>query len=320
MREHVLTPAVLIFDLEDRFAREWGVRGRHPRPLSAASFRAVERVDGARRQALDPPVRLAVLRNPSGFYLYFGKGLDGPGPAVIDGTYVIEVEAEGYQSEERELELPRPAEPVFIDLDPDYRYPFPNAARLMRERPDMVRPTVLRGGVRHTDGRGVEDARVTAEGAAFDVRTGPTGEWALLFRDLGPDPGPRRVTVAIRREAGGAETRLEVPVEVGRHDNRLPATVLRGHVLVDGVPTAATIEVERHEESIRTRGDGRFFFYVDPAREEELAAGGPIAVTATARLAGGGEHQTQRVRVVPRKTVVVPTFAFQNPPLESRNE
>ncbi|MCP4660619.1 MAG: hypothetical protein GY856_34905, partial [bacterium] len=68
-----LRQAAAIFDLEDRYARQRGVRGRHPRPLGKVEFRVLGEVDGESRRDFEQPLEMTVVPNPSGFHLFFNE-------------------------------------------------------------------------------------------------------------------------------------------------------------------------------------------------------------------------------------------------------
>src|SRR5689334_19371310 len=66
-------PVLLIFDIEDRYARDRGTRGPHPRPLGTIRYHLIARQDGDLLRPYDPPLELVTVRNASGYDLCFGK-------------------------------------------------------------------------------------------------------------------------------------------------------------------------------------------------------------------------------------------------------
>jgi hypothetical protein len=182
-RRH-LRRAVQIFDLEDEYARERGVRGGHPRPIGRISFRLVGQLINDTRQEFDEPLKLITLGNPSGYHLFFGmvKPRNGAtsGTRLANGRYVLSVESDFYQKAEVTVDIPMPDPkvPVRLDLSPGYAYPFPHthsvsmvpilqgdvgcdksAARGGRG------PSLLRGGLFRVDGRGIANAAIRILGS-----------------------------------------------------------------------------------------------------------------------------------------------------------
>ncbi len=292
-----LRPAALIFDLEDRYARERGVHGRHPRPLGEVRFHLLGAAGG---EPLAAPKELAVRRNPSGFDVWFDELRRPDGThqrsGLAEGTYAVRVTSDFYQiAEQPDVELPQPAQPSFLDLLPGYRYPFPRVSTLGRGRG----PTLLRGGLHRADGGGVEDVRVEAEGALYGYRTDPTGQWVLVFPD---QRGDGDVTVRFVQPDGAVSEAGGVPVLQGR-DNSLPQTALRGTVLDErGIAVAgAVVEVAGHRGRSRTGPDGGWGYYFDL---DQAAA--KVGVTITAP--DGRRQALSEVEIRPRSTVAVPTL------------
>src|SRR5262245_49203922 len=108
---------VLIFEVEDRFARDLGLAGPHPHATGPFQFFVVAQVVGGNRQPMEP-LELEVIRNPGGFYLFFGitktervlgnttieRGPDTRG-ALGPGTYIVRVTSPLYQTGEVEVVL-----------------------------------------------------------------------------------------------------------------------------------------------------------------------------------------------------------------------
>src|SRR5512136_2512017 len=92
--EHHRATAAWIFDLEDRYARDLGFAGRHPKPLEPLKFWLVGQMIGGVRQEL-PPVELVTVHNPSGYHLFFNemKSSDGQRSRVVlpNGQYIVRV-------------------------------------------------------------------------------------------------------------------------------------------------------------------------------------------------------------------------------------
>lgn len=289
----------LVFDLEDRFARERGVRGPHPRPVGPVRILLVGRMVLAVRQDFPVPFELVTKRNASGYHVFFGEDrLPGGGRrrmGLANGTWVVRVESDFYQVAEREdVDLPMTV-PTLFDLEPGPAYPFPTESTLGRGRG----PTLLRGTVRRRDGRGIAGVVVEVPGQSNRCVTGADGQWVLVFPDTQPTGN---VTVRFRFPAV-----VDVPnvLVVPGRSNSLPETALRGWVLAaGGVPAAGA--------RVRVAGD--------PAESPAVADGGwayvfPLdqaaaLVDVTAELPGGASLTQSGVQVIPRSTVVVPTFRF----------
>jgi len=300
-----LRQAAAIFDLEDRYARQRGVRGRHPRPLGKVELRVLGEVDGETLRDFEQPLEMTVVPNPSGFHLFFGEvrrpGRRGRTFLLGGGTYAVRVESEFYQrAERRDVIMPEPAAPYFFDLDPGYCYPFPHCSTLSGGRG----PTLLRGGIFDRAGGGVEGVRVEAERALDDYRTDETGQWVLVFPDSLPDG---EIAVRYRRPDGAVTEITDVPLLQGR-ETSLAQTALRGWVLNGtGVALAgATLVVEGQPGESRTGDDGSWFYYFDPTQSAS-------EVNVMAVLDDGRHLVRPAVEVRPRATVVVPTFRFSQP-------
>lgn len=123
-----LQPAMAVFDLTDRYLTELGTRGVHPRPVGTLELALVARLAGGVREAIQPPLLLKLIRNPSGYELWFGQAAPTRrrtwGPRIDRGRYVVRIAGGFYQSAEVEIELPQPT-PVSVALEPGPAYPFP---------------------------------------------------------------------------------------------------------------------------------------------------------------------------------------------------
>ena len=267
----------LIFDLEDRYAREErGVRGPHPRPMGSVTFSVVAQVVNGVRQDLPRPLELVTQRNPSGYHLFFGTVRLQPDRALrqgtlADGTYVVRVESDFYQLLEIDVVLPREDTPYFVDLQPSYAYPFPPTHPFRPEpgqpfdytdatAPRGYGPTLLRGGLQTHDGQGIPSATVQVVGQPNTYTTDASGQWVLSFPDTHLTG---RVTVRIALPgAGGPVDVPDVCVIRGR-ETSLPQTALRGWVQSDAglaIP-GATIQISGQPGSTTTDRIGSWFYY-----------------------------------------------------------
>jgi hypothetical protein len=294
--------AILIFDLEDRYARERGVRGRHPRPIGPIKLCVVGRMVGGVRQVIDPSLELVVRRNASGYHLFFGvvRLPDGTSheAALAAGTYVVRVESRFYQWAEREdIVLPESETPYFFDLEPGYAYPFPSESSL----PGGRGPTLLRGSLHRPDGQAIAWVTIQVVGQSNTYRTDDTGQWALVFPDTQPTGN---VTVRFELPDGTVENVANVPIVQGR-ETGLAQTALRGWVLTDagvGIPRA-TVRVSGYPAQTTTGSDGSWFYYFGLNQPADT-------VSVTAVLPDGRSRTQSNVLVQPRATVVVPTIRF----------
>lgn len=295
--------ATAVFDVEDRYARARGVRGPHPRPLAPLRFRAVARMaGGGGRTEIDPELELDVIRNPSGYELFFGSAgvAGGRERRRLDhGTYAIRVVSDGfYQALERDdVAVPAPDTPYLFDLEPGHAYPFPSAAA----SPRGAGPTLLRGGLQGPDGNGIARARVDVAGITRTYTTDEAGQWVLVFPE---NHQSGAVTVRFRLPGGATVTVPGIQVPAGG-DSVLAQTALRGSVLTTaGVPLrGATVTVSGQPGQTLSQSDGRWFYVFRP---DQAATN----VTVTAALPDGRTQSHAAVPVQPRSTVVVDAFRF----------
>jgi hypothetical protein len=294
--------ASAVFDVEDRYARERGIRGAHPRPIAPLRFRAVARMTAGGRVELDPELGLDVIRNRSGFDLFHGSA----GPVGTDerrrldeGTYAVRVLAGGiYQAVERtDIVIPTAATSYKFELEPGYAYPFPSGAASA----SGAGPTVLRGGLQGPDARGIEGARVEVAGTTQTYTTDESGQWLLVFP---PNQPTGAVTVRFTLPDGSVVNVVGVPVVAGR-DSALAQTALRGSVTTtEGGPIAgAAVTVSGQPGQTLSQVDGGWFYYFRPDQPATNA-------TVTATLPDGRSQSRGAVPVQPRSTVVVQSFRF----------
>jgi hypothetical protein len=292
--------ATAVFDVEDRYARDRGVRGPHPRPIAPVRFRAVARVTTGGRVDLDHELELDVVQNGAGFGLFYGNagpaGADAP-RRLEDGTYVVRVLAGGvYQPVERpDIVVPTPSPAYGFDLDPGYAYPFPSGVASSHG----AAPTLLRGALQARDASGIAGARVEVAGTTRAYTTDEAGQWVLVFPET---QGTGPVTIRIELPDGTVTNVTGVQVIAGR-DSVLAQTALRGTVTTaDGVPLAgATVTVGGQPGSTRSQGDGGWFYFFRPDQPA-------TNVTVTATLPDGRSQSRGGVPVQPRSTVVVQSF------------
>jgi hypothetical protein len=318
-----LRPATAILDLDDRWALRRGIHGRHPRPFGAIRYSLVAREVGGVRQPLADPMRLVMIRNPSGYDLFFGqvwfndhdrvsRPTDFPGRppgrrdspsngsepgllrADLQGTYILRIESDYYQTAEQPIALPSSETPYSIGLEPGYRYPFPDPFTAHGGA-----PTLLRGTLYATGGAALPRVRVEVPDRSLSYVTNDSGQWVLVF----PDDEPSSVvTVRIGWPDGRSEQVPAVAIEQGRSRTLVQAG-LRGWVHdAAGLPVrGARVSVSGHAGEALTGVDGSWYFYFGLSQ--------PVAIaTVTAVLPDGRALTRPNVQVQPRALVVVPTF------------
>ena len=307
--------ALLIFDLEDQFARDRAVKGPHPRPIGSVRFFLVNQTGNP--QPFDPPREMVVSANPTGYLLFFGN-IILPDGAVrrVDPTqwpWTIRVESDFYQkAEQTPPAAPPPAsfvpgapgsaasDLIHFDLAPGPSYPFPND-------PPGQGVIRLRGAQRNTDGTAVAGMPVQALDSATkkalgnSAITGADGQWIVTF----PPPPPSTGVVIVRftKPDGTFDdvTGVQVKPDI---DNNLAQTALRGQVRVGkvGLPGAVVTVAGVAGQTI-TDSSGNWFYYFGP---NQAAA----SVTLNVALPDGQKSSRSKVQVQPRATVVVPSFDF----------
>jgi hypothetical protein len=342
IRERKITAAVLILNLEDAYARERMSPNSHPRPFEPLLFQLVRMQAAGNGIEFDPPLQLEVIRNQNGYHLFFGKeilandpsrsrNLPGPVPRrdlnLPAGKYTLRVSSPLYQTAEKVVTLPmsNPNLPggltnTSLDLNPGYAYPFPDAISAGAVAaadctssllPDRNGPTLLRGTLLDTYGKGIPGAKVQVSGRRATYITDPLGSWVLWFNDERTISGTVQNTgpVAVRFEIpnpDGSTRLVSVPnICVARgYETSLRQTALRGRVLRKGVGVAdAVISVAGLAEQSGSDLDGNWM-YVFPFSQ----AAGKVDVTAS--LPGGPGLPPKSVDVVPGATLVIDPFVF----------
>lgn len=334
--QRVLT-ATLIFDLEDRYAREQGVHGLHPQPIGPLKFQLMGKMIDGNRQDFATPLPLAIKRNPSGYHLFFDlmkqvEGLDrrlksAQAPErrlmLADGVYIVRVQSTFYQMfEHTNIKLPmqnpnNPASdaPYHFDLEPSYAYPFANTESFRLEgvpaqcgeivMPGGRGPTLLRGSLHASVGQDLVGITVQVVGSSNLYRVDETGQWVLWF----PDDHPTGfVVVRIMLPNGGGITDVPDVCVIKGRTTSLFETALRGWVQRNGRGVHhAMVTIEDAAGplgSITTKEDGSWSYYFSLLQAQ-------TTVTITATLPDEHTNLTiPNIQVRPRVTEMVPTFRF----------
>jgi hypothetical protein len=321
--------ATVILDVEDAYARGRGVAGPHPRPLEPLDFVVVAEVVNQVERPITPPVGLVVTRNPSGYHIFSGEVRFADGSArrgaLSPGEYVVRVEAPAYQPTEQRINLPGPAASAVISLQPGPGYPFAGVVPFRpptsgtfdctaEATPGDLGPTILRGSLLASDGRGRAEATVEVVGAAGPFTVGPTGQWLLLFDGSQPT-GKVTVRFGLPRSdgAGGishdaAGNPILDPVDVAGVcvvrgcQTSLPQTAMRGRVIrASGVGADARVRVGGFPLAAQTRTDGDWSFYFEPGQPATTA-------TVIAVATDGASRSLPNVTIKPLATTDVPTI------------
>lgn len=188
--------AALILNIEDVFARTYGIKGFHPRPIGPLHFWLVKHLVNGVAQKVEPPWQLLMRQNDTGYYLFFGT-VRLPGgvelkvvheengvliPNDLTGA-VWDVRVTGpYYRQFDSLGIPFPDSGAVHDLNlrPGYAYPFPTVSAL----PNGTGSTLVRGLVRDQQNRGIANSTVTVQADSYV--TDDTGQWVLDFPDTQP--------------------------------------------------------------------------------------------------------------------------------------
>lgn len=293
----------LIFSLRDVYLRELGTHGLNPLPMGPVKFLVQASVEGVIRKDFDKPLELVIQRNDSGYHLFFGKVKLSEhkihNNILSKGAYIIRVESRFYQRFDSEkIELPNPWEPCVIGLEPGYAYPFPSEGSM----PIGNSPTLLRGGVYQTDGKGTTGVVVHVPGRSNTYRTDETGHWVLVFP--ADDPGGP-ITVRLEFPDSTIENVSNVMIQRGRATS-LHQTAIRGRVTTEkGVGLRdATIRVGGYPGQTTTDTNGEWFYYFGINQPGDT-------VDVAAELADGSSQIKHNVQVQNQSTVMVPVFRFQ---------
>ncbi|WP_086930812.1 carboxypeptidase-like regulatory domain-containing protein [Agarilytica rhodophyticola] len=290
--------ATAIFALEDRFKRDQGTQGRRPQPFGDIAFYLTGQTTAASFTAFSEPRKLAITRNPSGYYMFFNKYYMGERSYQhnYEGIYRLRIVSQFYQVHEQDIQLPTASGAISIELEPKHTYPFVSSDAVSRGG-----VTLLRGTAYAADARGIEGLRVEVPGRSNTALTDQSGQWVLVFPEA---DGGGDVMVRHRFANGDVVDVANVPV-VSRQSNSLQQTGIRGQVLNDdGIGIAgARIFVEGFSGQAYSAHDGRWSYYfgfTQPA----------VTVDVVAELSNGTTRTRFGVDVQARSVTAVPTFRF----------
>jgi hypothetical protein len=309
--------ATLILDLEDSYARGRQGPHSHPRPIEPLRFWLAGPVMGGIVQSFDSMPELAMVRNSSGYHLFF-REQKLPGSrlgrlALSHGKYRLHVTSPFYQTAQMDVDVLDPDIPKMdadsLDLEPVYCYPFPDVRPVRVEGPGgciddpearSPGPTLLRGTLRGADGLGIAGAKVQVPGRSNTYRTDDTGQWVLWFPDHQPTG---TVTVRVTMPDTSDVDVLNVCVVRGR-ETSLHETALRGWIRRSGTGVSgAAVTVAGHPGQATSGPDG-VWTYVFPLLQDNET------VSVRAVLPDGTELTQSGIGIKSRATILVPTFAF----------
>jgi hypothetical protein len=308
MIEYRTRTAVRVFDPVDQLARDRGLDGTRPRPISPVRlFLLADHTPGAERVFADPP-ELVVGRNTYGYVLSYGalRGADGRlrTAAFGGGPVDLRVTSDFYQTADFTGVLvpagPAQPEPFELLLRPAYGYPFPETA--VPPVPDLTGApapalALLRGSVLAPDFTGVTGAQVSAPGA-IPYRTGADGEYVLVF----PQGASGPVDVSVAAPGAGPVVLPGIALAPGGTTS-LAQTALRGRISASRQDIAgASVRVSGQPGAAGVRRDG-VWAYCFPAGQAAAA------VTLTAALPDG-RSLSRTAAVTPGTTTTVPGFSW----------
>ena len=322
LERHILT-ALLILDLEDAFVRSRSRPGDHPRPLEPLRFFLVQKDINGTVTTFDPPIELEVIRNSSGYHLFFGRqkvyaahGKTSTASLVLpQGKYTLRVTSPFYQTVERKFHLPigNANDPnIFnnyhLDLEASFAYPFPDVLPLGQVAVGSCTetvftpqhgPTLLRGVLLDAGGNGLSGARVRVINKTNIYTTDSTGQWVLWFKDTQPT-GPVELNVEIPTQP--VQLVNNVCVVQGR-ETSLQQTALRGWVRQGSRPLpGAVVTVQTFPGQAVTGRNGGWIFTFPFSQ-------GAQTVTVIAQVPGR-PAQNRTVNLVPRASIVLDPFQF----------
>lgn len=348
--EHHNLAASLIFNLLDSYARSRLGPRSMPRPYEPLRFFLLARLLPEPREDYTPPRELAIIRNPSGYHLFFGEELlpsqarnrgQGKGHArrrleLRPGSYLVRITSPFYQTEERNLLLPVPnlnssdpgnPDPALRDpmaqytfaMRPGYAYPFPERYSLRIDHPDdcpdppLIKrgPTLLTGSLYSTNGRGLLGARVHVPQLTESYSIDASGQWLLWF----PEP-PANGNDPLG--AGQLTVRFTLPGNPPRNVDVANVCVLRG---ASTSLNQATLRgwVLDHGVGVAsaTISISGYIQTISTANDGTWSycfdlnqPGQSVNVTAT--LPDGRSKTQSAIEIRPRATVVVPSFIFSD--------
>jgi hypothetical protein len=294
--ERVVLTASLILDVVDGYASGIDPSASPVRPAGALRFSFVESSAGANNaQAIDPPLPLATILNPSGYQLWFGKRTDG-GPRPDPGSYTLRIDSDLYAPYlSVPVQIPTPDSAIRCALQPGYAYPFGGGGLAA----SVAAPTLLRGTLQNVDGTGQAGATVAVSGGTYSGQylTDASGQFVLAI----PDPVPPAVSVDIAY-ADGTKASLPNVAVTPDATTVIPQTVLTGRVVSTALGATVRLSAPARTVGVAPDGTWRMVLPLD-----QKAAN----VTVSAAVPGQRKKPQSKIKITPGQVVTVPPLVFK---------
>jgi hypothetical protein len=338
---------VLIFNVEDQFAGEWtGLP--HQRPLEPLAFWLVARTAPPPDEAYNPPRRLAIRRNPSGYHLFFGKEQLAGGQTRLldlpDGEYRVRVTSPFYQTVEQTIVIPlpdlnrmdpdnpdparrNPLDAYTLRLWPSAGYPFPDPLAIRPQDanrpcdgtnyPGGAGPTLLRGCLLTAGGQPIVGAGVQVPGATGVVATDAGGNWVLWFPNAAASGRPTSANGNGSHPTGPVTVRFTLPD--GATVDVPQVCVVRGRAAslqqtgLRGWARRAGAPVARAVVTVSGQPGSAVTDDAGGWAYYFPLDQGEAVVSVTATPPGGPALTQQNIQVRPRAVTLVPTFDLPAP-------
>jgi hypothetical protein len=327
--------AVLILNVIDRYAQE-AANVPLARPRGGLRFWLEAKEAPSPVVTFSPPIEMAVRRNGSGFYVFYGleRLSDGSTRRIsLPGTqYKLRITSPSglYQDAIKSVPLPlpdlnqtknNPLAQYTIPMEPGQAYNFDGVmpARVqdstlpctMRNFPGRTGPSVLRGSLHRTDGTPVAAAEIQTinpDGSiAAQGISSASGEWLLWFIDRPTGQIDVLVTYPKAKPSDTAQT-VTVPAVciVRGFETVLGQTAISGVVIKGERPFAGAVVTMSGLPNLSgqtvsaNNGVWNYYFPIELTFKQEKPK-----VTPTVTLPDGSKQTLKPVELLPRRTVLV---------------
>jgi hypothetical protein len=328
--------AVLILNVIDRYAQE---ANNVPlaRPLGGLRFWLEAKEAPSPVVTFNPLIEMAVRRNGSGFYLFYGHERLSDGSTrriLLPGTqYKLRVTSPSglYQDKVKSVPLPLPdlnqIKPInhltqyTIAMEPGPAYNFDGVSPIrvqdstlpctMRNFPGRAGPSVLRGSLYRTDGTPVVEAEIKTlnlDGSiAAKSTSSASGEWLLWFIDRPTGQIDVLVTYPKTKPSDTPQTVTVSAVCIVRgFETVLGQTAISGVVVKGERPFSGAVVSMSGLPNLSGQAvsakNGVWTYYFPI----ELIVNQPYPqVTPTVTLPDGSKQRLDPIELLPRRTVSV---------------
>jgi hypothetical protein len=339
--EQITHQRLLALSVVDTLAQSLRVNGAFPAPLGPLAYELTAALPPAAAVYV-PPLPLWSRRNASGYWLLDGSFSDPDDPEqrrpLADGKYTVRTHSDYYQDASFTLTWPPTAQqtrvldaanqPLNVSLLPGAAYPLPNTTMSGLQ----LGPTILRGGTLTSAGDPLAGILVEVVNLALiqPPELPPLVNWQPFLQPLSDDRGGWAIVLPGRRffdatsevPPAGTVLPLHRQFTIRTHyptgqidrvedvvlgsDYAVRNTALRGQVVGPRArPIAgARITSSAGAASSVSRSDGSWFLYFMP---DQVTVPN---VTVTATLPDGTALSDTTATLLPKMTVVVPTFNF----------